>query len=215
MWLHVGWCVGLGDVTSRHAADLRVCSTNVCGGPNCLLTCVPCCAVLGPTLHTCQPHILIFPPHTKTGPEPGLTRDPTYGWIKHGPLDIQLVDTAGWKKASALLPTQAPTAAGTATGGTSTSSSSSRGGIQQAATAVAASQADSAAAAAGGGDSRLVGKQLADASLVQARRALGACHVVVLMLDAPRLLTIEQVRVFGVVCEGTDMRAMLGWHSCF
>lgn len=54
-------------------------------------------------------------------------------------------------------------------------------------------QALEAAAAAADAERRLLGKQLADASLVQARRALNACHVAVLLLDAPRLLTIEQV----------------------
>jgi hypothetical protein len=37
-------------------------------------------------------------------------------------------------------------------------------------------------------------KVLADASLLQAKRALSAVHVAVLLLDAPRLLTIGQVR---------------------
>jgi hypothetical protein len=53
--------------------------------------------------------------------------------------------------------------------------------------------ASEAAGAAADADRKLLGKQLADASLVQARRALNACHVAVLLLDAPRLLTIQQV----------------------
>jgi hypothetical protein len=36
---------------------------------------------------------------------------------------------------------------------------------------------------------------LADASLAQAKRALSAVHVAVLLLDAPRLLTVGQVRL--------------------
>jgi predicted GTPase len=27
-----------------------------------------------------------------------LTRDPTSGWLQHGGLTMQLVDTAGWKR---------------------------------------------------------------------------------------------------------------------
>lgn len=109
------------------------------------------------------------------GPEPGLTRDPTSGWLRHDGRDLQLVDTAGWKKATAAAPTQAP--------------STPAGGAGAAAKAAAAAQASARSP-----DSRELVKQLADASLVAARRALGACHVAVLLLDAPRLLEIERVR---------------------
>lgn len=138
-------------------------------------------------------------PHTSAGPEPGLTRDPTYGWIKHGGLDLQLVDTAGWKKASAVAPTQAPTA--TANTNTSTTSSSSSKKVTAGSgprTSSSSVSGQASASAAVEADGKLLGKQLADASLAQARRALSACHVVVLLLDAPRLLTIQQVRVWPV-----------------
>lgn len=139
--------------------------------------------------------------HTSTaaGPEPGLTRDPTYGWIKHAGLDLQLVDTAGWKKASALTPTQAPTApANTNSSSNSRSSSKVAAGSSPGTTrSVVSGQASTSAA--GEADGKLLGKQLADASLAQARRALSACHVVVLLLDAPRLLTIQQVGAVSCV----------------
>lgn len=129
-----------------------------------------------------------------SGPEPGLTRDPTYGWIKHAGLDVQLVDTAGWKRATAMQPTQSPTASpDSSTKGRPSGAAAGRTAVAAAAKAVEGEQAQEAAAAAADADRRLLGKQLADASLVQARRALNACHVAVLLLDAPRLLTIQQV----------------------
>jgi septal ring-binding cell division protein DamX len=100
-----------------------------------------------------------------------------------------------------MLPTQAPTAAAN-----SSSSSNSRGGRRphtSAASAAAAAEEEDAAAAAAA-DDRLLGKQLADASLTQARNALSACHVVVLLLDAPRLLTLQQVRVAGAKSGGLE-----------
>lgn len=130
------------------------------------------------------------------GPEPGLTRDPTYGWIRHHDLDMQLVDTAGWKKATAMLPTQAPTVL-------PRSSGSSQQADQQLPAPGGSADAAAAAAAAAAADGRLLGKQLADASLAQARRALSACHVAVLLLDAPRLMVTEQVRVL-----------LLGFRAC-
>ncbi|KAF6253477.1 hypothetical protein COO60DRAFT_1643110 [Scenedesmus sp. NREL 46B-D3] len=105
-----------------------------------------------------------------TGPEPGLTRDPTSGWLQHGGLTLQLVDTAGWKRLNAAAPTQSPTAI--------------RGDTS--APAAAGSRDGDAAPAARRG-------VLADAALAQAKRALSAVHVAVLLLDAPRLLTIGQV----------------------
>lgn len=120
-----------------------------------------------------------------TGPEPGLTRDPTSGWLQHAGLTLQLVDTAGWKRPNAAAPTQSPTAA-----------------LQKVSPASAAGSRDSSrdsdldsgrvrgkAGATGGVPTP---KVLADASLLQARRALSAVHVAVLLLDAPRLLTIGQ-----------------------
>ncbi|KAF8067139.1 der [Scenedesmus sp. PABB004] len=107
-----------------------------------------------------------------TGPEPGLTRDPTTGWLRHGRLDVQLVDTAGWKRAGAAHPTQGPTAPPPAQA-QAQAPQGGRGGD-------------------GNGGERPLAKQLADASLAQARRALGAAHVAVLLLDAPRLLEVGQ-----------------------
>ena len=145
----------------------------------------------------------------RSGPEPGLTRDPTYGWIKHGSLNLQLVDTAGWKKATALQPTQSPTApispskaGGSSSRGTLSSSSRSpgKGGAVPAAAGAVVGEASEEELEQQQQQQQqrdavdvMLGKQLADASLAQARRALGACHVAVLLLDAARLLTIEQV----------------------
>jgi hypothetical protein len=52
----------------------------------------------------------------------------------------------------------------------------------------------SSAGRGGGKGSAPTTKVLADASLAQAKRALSAVHVAVLLLDAPRLLTVGQVR---------------------
>uniref|UniRef100_A0A383WHR0 GTPase Der n=1 Tax=Tetradesmus obliquus TaxID=3088 RepID=A0A383WHR0_TETOB len=120
-----------------------------------------------------------------TGPEPGLTRDPTSGWLQHAGLTLQLVDTAGWKRPNAAAPTQSPTAA-----------------LQKVSPASAAGSRDSSRDSdvdsgrvrgkAGATWGVPTPKVLADASLLQARRALSAVHVAVLLLDAPRLLTIGQ-----------------------
>ncbi|WIA32751.1 hypothetical protein OEZ86_005936 [Tetradesmus obliquus] len=117
-----------------------------------------------------------------TGPEPGLTRDPTSGWLQHAGLTLQLVDTAGWKRPNAAAPTQSPTAA-----------------PQKGPPAAASSQDSSRDSDLDGGKAKAgakggvpTPKVLADASLLQARRALSAVHVAVLLLDAPRLLTIGQ-----------------------
>lgn len=45
---------------------------------------------------------------------------------------------------------------------------------------------------------KAIKKKLADASILKAKRALDACHVMVLLLDAPRLLTVKQVRCRAV-----------------
>jgi hypothetical protein len=109
---------------------------------------------------------------------------------------VQLVDTAGWKKATAMQPTQGPTVASRSSSSNSSSSSSSSSSQlgRQPPSGGATGSADASAAAAAAADGRLLGKQLADASLAQARRALSACHVAVLLLDAPRLMVTEQVR---------------------
>jgi hypothetical protein len=147
------------------------------------------------------------------GPEPGLTRDPTYGWIKHGSLNLQLVDTAGWKKATALQPTQSPTASPNLI--KAAGSGSTRGTLSSGSTGKGVAATAAAGAVVGEGSEEelqqqlqqqqqdavdvMLGKQMADASLAQARRALGACHVAVLLLDAARLLTIEQVGHLPIV----------------
>lgn len=115
-----------------------------------------------------------------SGPEPGLTRDPTSGWLEHAGMQLQLIDTAGWKRAAALAPTQSPTTTAAPQKGTSSTAHSADNS--------SSSKADS-----------MTTKVLADASLAQAKRALSAVHVAVLLLDARRLLTIGQV---GVVCRG-------------
>jgi hypothetical protein len=138
------------------------------------------------------------------GPEPGLTRDPTSGWLQHGGLTLQLVDTAGWKRPHAAAPTQAPTAtphntktaaAGSRDSDAMSSSSAARGGVKGGAATT---------------------KVLADASLAQAKRALSAVHVAVLLLDAPRLLTIGQVRVAAGSCCGVScpVFAANSWVIC-
>lgn len=118
------------------------------------------------------------------GPEPGLTRDPTSGWIKHAGFSIQLVDTAGWKRATAAAPTQGPTATG-----------KQQQQQQQRVNAVTSSSSAVDNSSSSSSTSRL----LADASLAQAKRALSAVHVVVLLLDAPRLITLQLVRLLVVV----------------
>jgi hypothetical protein len=54
---------------------------------------------------------------------------------------------------------------------------------------------------------------LADASLEQAKRALSAVHVAVLLLDAPRLLTVGQVRFAGTqgFCWQVELQGRKGF----
>jgi hypothetical protein len=100
---------------------------------------------------------------------------------------MQLVDTAGWKRPGAVLPTRAPSAPA---------------GHQQqrrqhpADTAASSSSSSSGSSSSGTG----LSKQLADASLAQAKRALGSVHVVVLMMDGTRTLETNQVRPRGLRC---------------
>lgn len=126
------------------------------------------------------------------GPEPGLTRDPTSGWLQHAGLTLQLVDTAGWKRPNAAAPTQSPTAA-PLKGSPAAAAAGSRDSSRD-------SDLNSGSMKAGAKGGVPTPKVLADASLLQARRALSAVHVAVLLLDAPRLLTIGQVRCCAAHC---------------
>lgn len=121
------------------------------------------CSPPSPPLSPRPPsHLLV---HMHAGPEPGLTRDTARGWLLHRDTQLQLLDTAGWKARSALLPPRSP-------------------------------DASAAAAApyvlAGPGAEADADRRLAAAALQRSRIALASSHIAVLLLDAPRALTIDK-----------------------
>jgi hypothetical protein len=69
-----------------------------------------------------------------------------------------------------------------------------------AASADSSSSSRGSSGSSSSGSSSALTKQLADASLAQAQRALSAAHVALLLLDAPRMLETDRVR--GVRLRG-------------
>ena len=116
-------------------------------------------------------------------------------------MKVQLIDTAGWIKKAARQQQQSPAlqqSPQTTTSSSSSSKSSSKGSQLQ-----TEQQQQQQQGLVGGVTSSVsplspeVQSAVTAASLQQAQRAMAAAHVVVLLLDATRLLQLNQVCFSG------------------